>query len=158
MLARGGENGRHEFTHTTPYYDSKAQADTRKSETYVRYFYPSGSSVMQKESETDWSQSRTIAKSLTHVSHSKSSHPPSPIGRRSRGGEPTDPKISTTRNLEPALGRDGFDVLGSWLATVPAKELRLKAWERTKTRVSLAGQIHCGYLTQLHVGAGPVRE
>ena len=98
-----------------------------------------------------------LAKSLTHVSHSKSSHPPSPIGRRSRGGEPTDPKISTTRNLEPALGRDGFDVLGSWLATVPAKELRLKAWERTKTRVSLAGQIHCGYLTQLHVGAGPVR-
>ena len=68
-----------EFSHTTPQYDSKAQAHTRKSETYVRYFYPSGSSVIQKESETDWSQSRTIAKSLTHVSHSKNSHPPSPI-------------------------------------------------------------------------------
>ena len=96
MLARGGENGRHEFTHTTPYYDSKAQADTRKSETYVRYFYPSGSSVMQKESETDWSQSRTIAKSLTHVSHSKNSHPPSPIEwKREKGEEPTDPEIST---------------------------------------------------------------
>ena len=79
LLARGGENGRHEFTHTTPCYDSEAQAHTRKSRTYVRYFYPSGSSVIQKESETDWSQSRTIAKSLTHVSHSKNSHPPSPI-------------------------------------------------------------------------------
>ena len=62
------------------------------------------------------------------------------------------------KKFEPALGRFGFDVLGSCLATVPAKQLRQMARERTKTRVSLAGQIHCGYLTQLHVGAGPLRE
>ena len=66
------------------------------------------------------------------------------------------------RNARRARARTtderGFDVLGSCLATVPAKQLRQRARERTKTRVSLAGQIHCGYLTQLHVGAGPVRE
>ena len=78
--------------------------------------------------------------------------------------------VHVERQIQPARNRDarrararttderGFDVLGSCLATVPAKQLRQRARERTKTRVSLAGQIHCGFLTQLHVGAGPVRE
>ena len=65
-------------------------------------------------------------------------------------------KVTTMHNADYELVGD--NVLGSCLAAVPAKQLRQRARERTKTRVSLAGQIHCGYLTQLHVGAGPVRE
>ena len=52
------------------------------------------------------------------------------------------------------------DSIVSRYCTLPTLNVyvRQRARERTKTRVSLAGQIHCGYLTQLHVGAGPVRE
>jgi hypothetical protein len=118
---------------------------------------PLGSSTIPRESETDWSQPRESRK-IADTRLSLEKLPPT-LTNRVQGVRSRQIRRSVRRkNLEPALGRFGFDVLGSCLATVPAKQLRQRARERTKTRVSLAGQIHCGYLTQLHVGAGPVRE